>query len=127
MKMRNKFFLVLLMHFGFLLYSFYTVLGKIAARYYFLSVKWIFLYCALILILAVYAILWQQVLKHIALSVAIANKTATITWGLVWSALLFKDTISLHQILGAVVIVAGIVVLALAEKKNQKGGNTDAK
>ena len=112
------------MHFGFLFYSFYTVLGKVASRYDFLSLKWILLYCALILILAVYAVLWQQVLKRIALGVAMANKAVTIVWGLLWSALIFKDTISIRQIVGAIIIVSGIVVLAIAE--NKKGANEDA-
>lgn len=127
MKMKNKLFPVLVMHFGFLFYSFYTVLGKIASRYDFLSIKWLFLYCILIFILAIYALLWQQVLKHIALSVAMANKAITIVWGLIWSILIFKDTISLLQIFGAVVIVVGIVVLAVAEKKNQKEAEANAK
>lgn len=120
--MKIEFFSFLFMHFGFLFYSFYTVLGKIASKYDFLSVQWMSLYCALIFILAIYALLWQQVLKHVALSVAMANKAITIVWGLVWGVLIFKDTISLRQILGAVIIMTGIVVLAIAEKKDCKEG-----
>ncbi|MBQ5449494.1 MAG: transporter, partial [Treponema sp.] len=56
--------LFLFMHAGFLLYSFYTVLGKFASAYNFLSIEWILFYCGLLLIIFIYAILWQQVLKH---------------------------------------------------------------
>lgn len=114
-------FAYILMHFGFLFYSFYTVLGKIASRYEFLSLNFCIFYCMLIGILFVYAILWQQVLKRIELSIATANKAATIVWGMIWSVVFFKEKLELHQIIGAVVIISGIFVLAYSGKQKESG------
>lgn len=113
----------ILMHFGFLLYSFYTVLGKIASKYDFFSLCWCFFYVIIILILFVYAIFWQQVLKDIKLSVATANKAATIIWGMFWSFLFFDEQISLKKIIGAAIIFIGIILLST--QKNKINSNTD--
>ena len=100
-----------LMHFAFLIYSLYAVIGKFAARETFLSTKFILLYCLIFFILCVYAIIWQQVLKAIPLSIATANKTATIIWGIVLGSLIFKEKISCTMIIGAGMILCGIVFL----------------
>lgn len=118
---KNSFFSYLLMHCIFLLYSFYTVLGKIAARQEFLSFRYCALYAALILILAVYAIAWQQVLKSVRLSVATANKAATTIWGMLWSAVFFGEEITARKLAGAAVISVGILVLSFSEA----GGGND--
>ena len=90
-------------------------MGKIAAKYDFLSFHFCLFYCVLIAILFVYAILWQQVLKVIPLSFATANKAATIVWGMLWSFLFFNEEITLKKILGAVVIITGIILLSTAK------------
>lgn len=118
---RSGLFPYLLMHTIFLLYSFYTVLGKVASGYDFLSFRYCMLYASLILILAVYAVLWQQVLKRVRLSVATANKAVTIIWGMLWSALFFKEEITVRKLAGAAVISVGILVLSLSESRT--GGN----
>ncbi|MBQ5432350.1 MAG: EamA family transporter [Treponema sp.] len=112
--------LFLFMHAGFLLYSFYTVLGKFASAYNFLSIEWILFYCGLLLIIFIYAILWQQVLKHIELSVATANKAATIIWGMFWSSLFFKEEITIKKIIGALIVLAGIILLSTTKTQSEK-------
>lgn len=119
---KNSFFAFLLMHMGFLLYSFYTVTGKIAAKYDFLSFYFCLFYCVLIAILFVYAILWQQVLKVIPLSFATANKAATIVWGMLWSFLFFKEEISIKKIAGASIIIVGIILLSTTAKAEKEDG-----
>ena len=116
----NKILPYIFMHLGFLLYSFYTVLGKVASSYEFLSLKFCAFYCALILILFVYAFLWQQVLKKIPLSVATANKAITIIWGMIWSFLFFGENITAKKLVGAAIIILGITLLSLEEKINFK-------
>lgn len=113
---KNKILSFLLMHFGFLLYSFYTVLGKIASKYDFLSLNFCIFYCLLILILFIYAVLWQQVLKNIELSIATANKASTIIWGMIWSCLFFNEQITCKKIIGVIIIFSGIILLCFQEK-----------
>lgn len=106
------------MHFIFVLYSFYTVLGKKASGFDFLSVNFCFLYCAMIFILFVYAVLWQQVLKSIPLSIASANKAVTIFWGMWWGFLFFNEEISIKKITGAFIIITGILILSFSDQIN---------
>ena len=116
--MKNKALSCLLMHFLFVLYSFYTVLGKKASSFDFLSVNFCFLYCAMIFILFVYAVLWQQVLKSIPLSIASANKAVTIFWGMWWGFLFFNEEISIKKIAGAFIIITGILILSFSDQIN---------
>jgi len=116
----NTFLTFILMHFGFLLYSFYTVLGKIAAKYNSFSTKWCIYYCLIICLLALYAILWQQVLKKITLSVAICNKAITIVWGMTFSHFLFNEEITLKKIIAVCVILAGIILLSISDNKESE-------
>ena len=117
---KNNFPSFLLMHAGFLIYSFYTVLGKIAAKYAFLSLHFCIFYCILIFILFVYAILWQQVLKVIPLSFATANKASTIVWGMLWSYLFFHEEITLKKVIGAIIIISGIILLSTSTKSEEQ-------
>ena len=117
---KNNIFSFLLMHAVFLLYSFYTVIGKFAAKYDFLSLHFCLFYCLLIFILFLYAIIWQQVLKVIPLSFATANKAATIVWGMLWSFLFFQENISLKKIIGAIIIFIGILILSTTSESGEQ-------
>ena len=117
---KNNFPSFLLMYACFLIYSFYTVLGKIAAKYDFLSLPFCLFYCILIFILFVYAILWQQVLKVIPLSFATANKASTIVWGMLWSFLFFQEEITLKKVIGAIIIISGIILLSTSTKSEEQ-------
>ena len=108
------------MHLGFLIYSFYTVIGKIASKYDFLSLQFCLFYCVLIVILFVYAVLWQQVLKKIPLSFATANKAATIVWGMLWSFLFFNEEITLKKIIGSIIIISGIILLSTTNSSGEQ-------
>ena len=73
-------------------------------------------YFAVLLIMAVYAVIWQQILKKLPLTVAYANKPVSLIWGMVWGTLIFKETITWNMILGAVIIFAGIYLVVTAEE-----------
>lgn len=114
----------LFMHAAFLVYCLYPLLGKFATRYDMLSVQFIALYCVVFGVLFVYAILWQQVLKKVPLTSAIANKSITIVWGMVFGFLFFKEAVSLKMIIGAALILSGIFILS-TEKENSKDSETE--
>lgn len=119
--MKNRKLLTfILMHFGFLIYSLYSLFGKFASSYDFLSFNFCFIYCVLILILFIYAIIWQQVLKVFELSIATANKAMTIIWGIIWSFLFFNEEITPKKIIATLIIISGILVLSISEKSEKK-------
>lgn len=101
----------LILHSCLLFYSFGSICSKMASRQKFLSFKFIVFYGLLIAILGVYAILWQQILKKIPLSIAYANKSVGVIWGMIWGAVIFSETITLNMIIGAVFVVAGVIFL----------------
>lgn len=108
-----------LMHIGFLVYAFYAVLGKIAAKKEIFSPGFIGIYCAVFVILMVYALIWQQVLKAIPLIIATANKTITIVWGILFGRIFFNEKITLNMIAGGIVILAGILILSFEPQKKE--------
>ena len=64
-----------------------------------------------LLLLGVYAILWQQILKKIDLSIAYSNKAVLTIWGVVWSVLLFKEIITVKTIISAILLIIGILFI----------------
>ena len=58
----------------------------------------------------VFALAWQQILKHMSLTFAFTNKPITILWGLLWGVVFFGETMTWNKILGSVVILAGIMI-----------------
>ncbi|MBR0101315.1 MAG: EamA family transporter [Treponema sp.] len=108
------------MHAAFLVYTLYPLLGKFATRYELLSFPFLALYCVVFGVLFVYAILWQQVLKKIPLTTAIANKSITIVWGMIFGLLIFKEQVSLKMIIGASLILSGILILSTEKEKLQE-------
>ena len=120
MKKHNKLFPFFFMHLAFLVYTLYPLFGKFATRYDFFSLQFIILYCVVFAILFLYAILWQQVLKHIPLSTVIANKSITIVWGMIFGLLFFNEEITPKMLVGAVLILSGILILCTEKEKLQE-------
>lgn len=65
-------------------------------------------------VLGIYALLWQQIIKRMALSTAFMFKGTSLIFVLLISVLLFGETITLNNCIGSAVIIAGIVMFAKA-------------
>ena len=94
-----------------LLYSVYSVLNKFASGYRIGTVKFFLLYGAGLIVLVVYAYLWQKVLSCFELSVAYANKPITILLNMIWGILFFHETISWNMVIGAIIIFVGVLIV----------------
>ena len=88
-----------LLHLLLVLFSFCAVFSKLAAQNEFLSLKFIILYGKAILILGIYAILWQQILKKFDLTTAFFNKAVVVIWGMLWGAIFFQEKITIKMII----------------------------
>ena len=84
--------------------------SKMAGRQDFLSLGFCFFYGLVLVITFVFALAWQQILKHMSLTFAFTNKPITILWGLLWGVVFFGETMTWNKILGSVVILAGIMI-----------------
>lgn len=105
------------LHLLLLVYSFSGFFSKNAAAQDFLSLPFILLYGSVLFILGVYAIGWQQIIKHLSLTVAFANKAITVVWGIVWGFLFFAEAITAFKIIGAILIIVGIVIFSIEDQK----------
>lgn len=108
---------VLSLHILLLLYSLCSVCSKLASGETFLSFRFCFFYGASIVILAVYALAWQQILKRLPLTLAYANKAVGLIWNLLWGLLLFHEALTWKKLLSALFIMSGIVLYSLADEK----------
>lgn len=91
-----------------ILYTCTDIAAKLASNYPFLSMGFVFCYGFEIFLLGVYAIFWQQVIKNVDISIAYSNRAAAIFWSTLWAAAIFKEHISLQNIIGIIIIFAGI-------------------
>lgn len=101
-----------ILHFSIALYSVTTILSKAAANYKFLSIPYILIFGGMIFILGVYAILWQQAIRPFKPSVAYSNKSVTSIWVLIASALIYKEGISVQNVIGTILIIFGVITVS---------------
>ena len=84
------------------------------------SVNFIFWFGLVFVIMFGYAIIWQQILKRMPLTVAYANRPVTLIWGIIWGALIFGEKVTWNMIAGAAIIFAGIYLVT--GEDSEKGG-----
>ena len=103
-----------------MLYSTGGIISKLAAGQPFLSLPFILLYGCQILILAFYAVGWQQFIKRMPLSVAYANKAVTVIWGCIWGVLIFHEYLTPGKIIGGLLVLCGVALYGYADGKMEK-------
>lgn len=101
------------------LYSVSNIFSKLASEQDFLSWQFVVYYGMVLVILAVYAIGWQQTIKRMPLTTAYANKAVTVVWGIVFGVLLFGESITAPKVIGAALIVAGVVWFGIEDGRCQ--------
>lgn len=102
---------IVLLQAVFFIYSISSVVSKLASGREVFSPAFILLYGLDVLVLGIYALLWQQVIKKFELSIAYANKAVTLLWALVWSIFLFHEQITVWKVSGILLVMAGIFIL----------------
>ena len=102
---------ILLLQLIVIIYTLSGVAGKFAAGYDFLSLGFILCYGIEIVILGIYAILWQQIIKRFDLSVAYANRSIALLWSMLWAVMLFHEKITVQNIAGVVIVIVGTMIV----------------
>ena len=107
----------LLLHISLLFSSLSGVCSKMASRYtaQMFSFSFLLWFGLVFVIMFGYAIVWQQILKKIPLTVAYANKPVGLIWGMVWGAWIFGETITWNMVAGAAIIFAGIYLVVSSD------------
>lgn len=93
------------------IYTLSSVVAKLATGKELFSFSFFLFYGLELLILGVYAILWQQMIKRFDLSIAYANRAMALLWSALWAVLLFREELSEKQIAGIVLVILGTVIV----------------
>ena len=96
------------------------ICSKMAGRQEFLSGKFFLFYGLLLCILFFYAIIWQQVLKRISLTVAYASKGIGIIYSILWGVLFFDEQIKWNMILGTFFVLIGAYCYIIEEIRGNR-------
>ncbi len=111
MKKKIRFVDFIMLQSAVVVYSLSTVAANLASKYEFLSKGYIAFFALDFCILAVYAIVWQQMIKRFQLSLAYANKAMTLMWSMLWNFLIFSQGITPWKVVGVLLVVAGVIVM----------------
>lgn len=103
------------LHLLLMVYSVSGIFSKLASGVDFLSLQFCLYYGGVLALLGLYALGWQQVLKRLPLTTAFSNKAVTIVWGIIWGCVFFGESITLPKVVGAALIIAGVVLFSHAD------------
>jgi drug/metabolite transporter (DMT)-like permease len=106
------------------LYALSDVFSKSAANTTFASWQFFLFYALVLVMLGIYALGWQQVIKRLPLTTAYANRAITIVWGIFWGAILFGEAITIGKLVGAIIIICGIVLFVRCDATDETGGDS---
>ena len=95
-----------------LLYACVSIFTKYASQQEFMSWNYTVGLIGAIGVMGLYAVLWQQILKRIELSMAYMFKGTSIIFVMLLAYLLFGEQITWNNIIGAIIIIVGIVLFA---------------
>ena len=100
-KKDNKIKYYFILHIILAMYSLFGIFSKFASGQEFMSFKFIMCYGVVLLNLFVYAICWQQII-----------------WGIIFGFVFFNEQITWNKIVGAIIIVVGII-LVVTEREEE--------
>jgi len=108
---KKKILNLIYLHLIFFFYSIISIFSKIASQYSFFSKEFFFYYAIMLFMLAIYSLIWQQIIKKFKISVAYSHKAVVLCWTLIWAVIIFKETITVNNLIGSIVIIFGIYIV----------------
>ena len=117
-KQQNKrrILIWVVLHVMLAIYALSNVCSKFAAKEELLSFRFCLFYGFMILLLCIYAIGWQQIIKRMPLTQAYANKAISVIWACIFGILFFQEKITWGKVFGGLLTFAGVVLFALSEE-----------
>jgi drug/metabolite transporter (DMT)-like permease len=103
-----------------LVYACTFIFTKMAAQQDVMSLTYLLWIAGAVGVMGVYALLWQQVIARMPVSTAYMFKGTSLIFVLIFSFLLFKEAITVSNIIGSVIIIVGILLYARADDKSNK-------
>lgn len=102
-----------------IIYTISSVMAKAASEHKEKHLLFLLFFGLEFILLGIYALLWQQMIKKFELSVAYANRAMAILWSMIWAVLFFHDRITIRNILGVAIVLVGIVLVNTDKEAEQ--------
>ena len=80
-----------------IIYTISSVMSKQASAHGEQLFLFLFFFGLEFVLLGIYAVLWQQMIKRFELSVAYANRSMAVVWSMVWAVVFFHNTITIKK------------------------------
>ena len=122
MKKKDRILTIIILQILVAVFSTVGIFAKLASKEPAFSFKFFLFYGCMLLVLFIYAIGWQQVIKRIELSFAYANKAVSTIWGTIWGVMLFQEVISFLKIVGMLIILTGVLIYTTGMKEENTDG-----
>ncbi len=94
-----------------LIYTFASIFAKLASGEKLFSLSFCFFTGMELLVLFLYALVWQQVMKKTELTVAYANREMYLLWSLLWAVVFFQNKITFFNVIGCIFVIIGTVLI----------------
>ena len=94
------------------IYTTSGVFSKLASQQDFASLLYIAFLCGSVAVLGIYAVLWQQIIKRMDVSLAYTFKGTGVVFGLLLAHFVFGEVITTTNMVGAAIIICGITLYA---------------
>lgn len=106
---------IFILHINILVFSATGIFSKIAANNIsengFFDVRTLIFIAVMFINCGIYAIFWQHNLKHFDINVAYAHRSVYNMWSLLWAYIIFSEKITIGNIIGTLLIIAGVLVI----------------
>lgn len=102
---------ILLLQAVIIIYTISSVMAKLASANSGDMKRFLLFFGLEFVILGIYAILWQQMIKRFELSVAYANRAMAILWSMIWAVVFFHDRITIRNLVGVAIVMIGIILI----------------
>jgi drug/metabolite transporter (DMT)-like permease len=114
---------LIILHIILALFSVGSIFSKLAANEETLSLRWMIYYGAVLFILFIYALAWQQIIKKMPIVTAYANKAAMVIWGIIWGLIFFGEKITIPKVIGAIIIIIGVYLVVTGDNYDGKASD----
>ncbi len=115
----------IVLHVMLAVYALSSVCAKLAGQEETFSFKFFLYYGLLLLLLGLYAIGWQQIIKRMPLTAAYANKAVGVIWACIYGMIFFGEKITTGKVVSGILTIAGVVLFAIADSDDRE--ETDKK
>lgn len=124
--MAKKIKTLFVLHILLMVYSTSGIFAKYAGMSDAGSPHFFLCYGLMLVVLAIYALGWQQILKRVPLTTAFSNKAVTVVWGIIWGLVFFGESVTPLKIVGAVIVILGVVIYTREDAKTLTSGDEEA-